>query len=490
MADVVTDDLRVRSEPRVSEDSALLEPLLATGDRVFIVQGPVRANDYDWYEVVPERPVIDNIAEELPTGWVAAADHDGTPWLQAAPPECPPLPVTLGQLLDLTAKARLACYGSRELTMEGVFLEAVTGYVSEPCLETLPTRCDYSPRWLFVDAGMPVSPPDETGASRWLSVIQDPERHLGDIPVDGALLRITGSFDHPAARGCRYWDPSADLDLTPRAQAVVECRAHFVASSMDVISQPVLPTEPDPSVAVLVNDDRITVRWPVGSGGTVDVEVALVVRDLAIADCALLHVITPDDPAVEGSVEPLQPLATQTVSLIDGWHDFRASCESSLGTLEAQTSALGADDQPERCRDFDFSEGPVSVTTFQELAEGVIGTWEGCVDSPWVPDYFVTMVFRDDGTYSSESAEELDGQEMIALYYGTDEESPAKRFAINDLQDNLTGLGQIDIVHSVDPTVTPGRGEMRDIRLMGDQLEFEFFYRGYGPLVFRLFRTT
>ena len=45
--------LRVRSEPRVSEDSFLFEPLLPAGTTLYVVEGPVSASGYSWSEVVP-----------------------------------------------------------------------------------------------------------------------------------------------------------------------------------------------------------------------------------------------------------------------------------------------------------------------------------------------------------------------------------------------------------------------------------------------------
>jgi len=75
MADVIVTDLRVRTEPTVDDSkSAKLEPLLGRGTQLRIIQGPVRADDYDWYQVEaigwPHR------------GWVASGDHDGSPWIQ------------------------------------------------------------------------------------------------------------------------------------------------------------------------------------------------------------------------------------------------------------------------------------------------------------------------------------------------------------------------------------------------------------------------
>jgi hypothetical protein len=71
---IVVDGLRVRTAPTVDEaTSAKLDPTLGQGTRLQVIDGPVTADDYDWYLVQaigwPHR------------GWVAAADHDGSPWI-------------------------------------------------------------------------------------------------------------------------------------------------------------------------------------------------------------------------------------------------------------------------------------------------------------------------------------------------------------------------------------------------------------------------
>ena len=81
MAVTVSDRLRVRSQPRVSDDSARYEPLLPTGTELLVVEGPVQASGYDWYRVAPVSLTLSGGVTE---GWVAAADHDGTPWIAAA----------------------------------------------------------------------------------------------------------------------------------------------------------------------------------------------------------------------------------------------------------------------------------------------------------------------------------------------------------------------------------------------------------------------
>ena len=53
LAVTVTDDLRVRSAPRVADDSIRHTPLLPNGTELVVTAGPVEANDYTWYRVAP-----------------------------------------------------------------------------------------------------------------------------------------------------------------------------------------------------------------------------------------------------------------------------------------------------------------------------------------------------------------------------------------------------------------------------------------------------
>jgi hypothetical protein len=140
---------------------------------------------------------------------------------------------------------------------------------------------------------------------------------------------------------------------------------------------------------------------------------------------------------------------------------------------------------PETCADFEYPDRAISAGSFAELRAGMTGDWAGCVTTPWVAPYWVWITLRDDGTYGARSQTNQAGPPQPAFYYGSDEESPEKRYELNDFQDSLKGVGQIDIWFNKGNT---NRGELRNIKLMGDQLEFEFFHRGeYGPLTYRLF---
>ena len=77
----VSDDLRVRSEPRVADDSIKYEPLLPLGTELTVLDGPVSGSGYTWYEVAP---VSFTGLEGPGQGWVAMAAKDGEPWIALA----------------------------------------------------------------------------------------------------------------------------------------------------------------------------------------------------------------------------------------------------------------------------------------------------------------------------------------------------------------------------------------------------------------------
>ncbi len=81
IAVTVSDRLRVRSEPRVAADSLKLQPVLPIGTQLVVTAGPVQASDYTWFRVAPLEVTL---AGGVDQGWVAVADHDGTPWVALA----------------------------------------------------------------------------------------------------------------------------------------------------------------------------------------------------------------------------------------------------------------------------------------------------------------------------------------------------------------------------------------------------------------------
>ena len=86
----VASDLMVRSQPRVSDDSIMYFPTLAIWTEMSVLDGPVFASGYWWYRVAPFTVTYEGVSpsqapisfgDHITSGWVAAADHDGTPWI-------------------------------------------------------------------------------------------------------------------------------------------------------------------------------------------------------------------------------------------------------------------------------------------------------------------------------------------------------------------------------------------------------------------------
>lgn len=114
VAAIVVDGLRVRSQPRVGDDSLKLEPLLPLGAKLYVLDGPVAASGYAWYEVVPLT------SRTLPSGWVASADRGGEPWIESGSFDCPQPPTDLHALASLPAGVGLACFPHVPITVERV----------------------------------------------------------------------------------------------------------------------------------------------------------------------------------------------------------------------------------------------------------------------------------------------------------------------------------------------------------------------------------
>jgi len=199
--------------------------------------------------------------------------------------------------------------------------------------------------------------------------------------------------------------------------------------------------------------------------------------------------------------EPLLSLGTR-MSIIEGpvagsgywWYRVKAADPDRNLVRGAQDGWVAASDHdgtpwvgpaPDTCERFAFTTRAISAGSFTELATGMTGNWAGCVTQEWVPAYWVWITFGQDGTYRARSQPNQAATWQPAFYYGTDDDSPEKRYQLNDFQDSLRGVGQIDIVFWPGNT---NRGDLRNISLMDDQLEFEFFHRGeYGPFTYRLY---
>jgi len=183
--------MRVRSQPRVSDDSYKEEPLLPLGTQLFVLDGPVSASGYAWYEVAPLT------SRTLPSGWVASAGRDGESWLAAGTFDCPPVPTDFRSLAALPPGVGLACFPRMPITVQA---------------RVISCACDidgawYTPSWfhlnenpdLLVEPSVTSVPLDK---DEWFGLNLDPAGQQPAVLPEGKVVQVTGIFDHPAAASC------------------------------------------------------------------------------------------------------------------------------------------------------------------------------------------------------------------------------------------------------------------------------------------------
>ena len=183
--------VRVRSQPRVSDDSFKEEPLLPSGTALYVLDGPVSASGYDWYNVAQLT------SRALPSGWVASASRDVEPWIEARAFDCPPVPNDFRSLAALPVGVGLACFPQVAITVQARLISCA---------------CDvdgawYTPSWfqlnddpdLLVEPGSTRVPPN---MADWFGLNLDPAGQHPDMLPFGEVVEVTGTFDHPAAATC------------------------------------------------------------------------------------------------------------------------------------------------------------------------------------------------------------------------------------------------------------------------------------------------
>lgn len=231
-AHVVASSVNVRTEPgldapRVGIPMADAEPLpavLGTGtgsEHVYILEGPVEADGFEWFRVAPIEYEGYGTIGPLFIGWMASGDGVD-PWLVVENP-CPEGPMTLA---DLTYTAtttdwatRLGCFRGQELTVSGWFPELPADFETvEPCpTEPAFLACNYS-----VSDIRPIEMSfyDERNANR-LDFMVHPEYGVV-LPSRGQWIEITGHWDDPASALC-----PTENDL-----GTLACRIQFVVTSV------------------------------------------------------------------------------------------------------------------------------------------------------------------------------------------------------------------------------------------------------------------
>jgi serpin B len=144
-----SDRLRVRSEPRVSDDSIRYEPVLPLGTELTVLDGPVVASGYTWYKVAPVSFVLDDGVTE---GWVAMAGKDGEPWIALA--DSPIAGIELARANVARAPADPADAKSAAASINAFGLDLFGVMLADPALVLAAKNAVFSPTSIALALGM------------------------------------------------------------------------------------------------------------------------------------------------------------------------------------------------------------------------------------------------------------------------------------------------------------------------------------------------
>lgn len=226
------DGLRVRSRPEVSADSKKLTPLLRTGDRMLVVNGPVSADGYAWYEVRADNDLF---------GWVATG-KDGEEWIAPAEPDCVD-DLDESALWTVDPIDFFVCYGNRPVTVR-----ARNAAPSEPGTDDRPMcpytgddiHCTARPGWLFDALALDFAAPGAPDRTLLVAAKGSMADGIRKVPAQ-TTMTLTVAMDAPQAQNCRVVDDRG-RDLISRDEAETRCRLQLVVRDVAPDSADRLPT--------------------------------------------------------------------------------------------------------------------------------------------------------------------------------------------------------------------------------------------------------
>ena len=186
----VSDRLRVRSLPEVSDASIKYEPLLPLGTELHVIGGPAEGSGYIWYEV---RPVAFELDGGVEQGWVALASKDGEAWIAPINAPIAGLETAMSAVPRTRASASDAASMGESVTAFGVDLYTA--------LETLPEvqgqNLVFSPTSIAMALGLArLGAKGETGAQidDVLHVAGQAELQAGLNGLDQELASREGTY--------------------------------------------------------------------------------------------------------------------------------------------------------------------------------------------------------------------------------------------------------------------------------------------------------
>jgi LysM repeat protein len=216
-ADVLVTDLAIRSRPAATDSKVLGR--LTTGDRVFILKGPVEGSGFAWYRVLssPESLTSFSWNWQVKRGWVATASLEGEPWLAGRELDCPRQPLDEAVPVQMSALEHLSCFGSQTISLTA-------------------QRNSYDDLWGQMMRGTPAWLNDPFLQIEYMTPFANQlvVRYAPGVDAPtGDWARLTGHFDDPASATCRgsYDDPeTGERREIPVEAQVLGCRLRFVVT--------------------------------------------------------------------------------------------------------------------------------------------------------------------------------------------------------------------------------------------------------------------
>lgn len=211
---VATDGLRVRSLPTIGAASEPYEPTLNEGVTFYVVDGPVMADGYAWYQIDPYGGDA-----SLPFGWVAAGSREGEAWIENHLDGCDSIGIGIELLADQPDQESLYCYSGQDIELTG---NLVCDFGDVEGLTT-------GPDWIEFDRYCVLR--GVTGAE--MAVRGEAATSLLDegSPVDGRYT-VVGHFDDPGASECRQDGVDIHGNAPDPAEVVLACRMQFVLTEV------------------------------------------------------------------------------------------------------------------------------------------------------------------------------------------------------------------------------------------------------------------
>ncbi len=218
---------------------------LALGTVAFLVDGPVEADGFRWYQVsglgLPPNsgcafPETEPINCPAWFGWVAGHAPNGDPWLAPHELECPQAPLDAeAVILGRTSIERLACFGPDPLTFRGFWSEIP----DDAGLGGACTADSQPSGWLLCQNTNfnHVAFEESEGFGIGVTVSIDPTSGVA-MPPRGSWIELTAHLDDPAAQACDEAAQAAGWTDYDPASVVLGCRTQLVVEAVQPVAGP------------------------------------------------------------------------------------------------------------------------------------------------------------------------------------------------------------------------------------------------------------